>query len=348
MREIKEEVYGIIYKATNKVNGKVYIGQTTKSLQIRKAAHIRNHTQKQYDGLVFYKAMKKYNPENFEWETIEKALSKKEINEKEVYWISHYKANEKGGYNMTAGGHGVKSYKVTKEGIQRRKDVFNKMWANGHAATVQRGEEHASAKLKNVDVRKIVDLLIEGKLKDGEIATKLSVSPGIISSIKLGKAWNHIVTEEERHLIKENSPNTIRDLSEKDVLDLKYMLLNTNIPSEKIYAKFNISVGAVNHLLYHSKWTYLFTEEEVKITRNRRGRRELTLEEVIEIKEMLQDELYTYEEIAIIFNIKIGQVRKIAQGQRWGNVLIDLPMEDIEDYEWKFIDWKPQKPNRKY
>jgi len=97
------ESYGIIYCVTNIINNKKYIGQTTKSLKVRKRNHLstikRNET-------AFQKAINKYGKENFTWEIIDHAHSLEELNSKEIFWIDYYNTYGKNGYNMTLGGQG--------------------------------------------------------------------------------------------------------------------------------------------------------------------------------------------------------------------------------------------------
>lgn len=88
----------IIYKITNKINGKVYIGQTVGSLQARWKAHLRSK-----DNAVFHKALHKYGAENFTVEQIDMAASTAELDAKEKYWIAFYDSRRTG-YNMTDGG----------------------------------------------------------------------------------------------------------------------------------------------------------------------------------------------------------------------------------------------------
>lgn len=88
-----------IYKVTNKVNGKVYIGQ---SVDIGR--RWRQHMTAE-DDIYFHKAIQKYGVENFEWEVIEKC-KKKDLDEREIYWIEYYDSFNKG-YNCTKGGDGV-------------------------------------------------------------------------------------------------------------------------------------------------------------------------------------------------------------------------------------------------
>ncbi len=106
-------MYGIIYKATNKINGKIYIGQTTYPLDIRIKEHIKS-TRRRKSRYYFHKAIKKYGEENFKWEIIAKCNSLKELNQSEIDMIKKYKTFECG-YNLTIGGEGKSGYKHTDE-----------------------------------------------------------------------------------------------------------------------------------------------------------------------------------------------------------------------------------------
>ena len=80
------KTYGIIYRATNKINGKIYIGQTTKPLNIRMHSHINNALNNKND-CYFHRAIKKYGQENFIWEIIAKCNSLEELNRTEIEMI---------------------------------------------------------------------------------------------------------------------------------------------------------------------------------------------------------------------------------------------------------------------
>jgi hypothetical protein len=102
------KIYGIIYMATNLINGKKYIGQTQKTLKQRKNRHyIRKN-----DGGFFHNALLKYSKENWKWEQIDIANNQEELDEKEKYWIRFYDTfnNKNKGYNLTSGGEHNKSY----------------------------------------------------------------------------------------------------------------------------------------------------------------------------------------------------------------------------------------------
>lgn len=93
---------GKIYKITNTVNGHLYIGQTTSSLEERMKKHrSRFYNKEQNTGL--YKAMEKYGIENFEISLIEDCPDEK-LDEREKYWISYFNTYAGEGYNLTPGG----------------------------------------------------------------------------------------------------------------------------------------------------------------------------------------------------------------------------------------------------
>jgi len=98
----------LIYKITNIINNKIYIGKTTKNLYERKKVHIRN--AKIGRRSILYSAIRKHGVENFIFEILEKleTSSVEVLNERETYYIkllnSHYENGE--GYNMTFGGDG--------------------------------------------------------------------------------------------------------------------------------------------------------------------------------------------------------------------------------------------------
>jgi len=102
----------IIYKSTNKITGKIYIGQTTKNLEQRIKGHIKE--SKIDKNRPFLSSINKYGEDNFIFETIDSADNLNELNDKEIYWINFYNSVSPNGYNVTGGGQGKKMIK-TKE-----------------------------------------------------------------------------------------------------------------------------------------------------------------------------------------------------------------------------------------
>ena len=90
-----------IYKITNLINNKCYIGKTERTIEERWQEHLRH--RKSLD-LPLYRALNKYGVENFQIEQLEECSSQV-VNEKETYWIIHYDSCKEG-YNCTLGGEG--------------------------------------------------------------------------------------------------------------------------------------------------------------------------------------------------------------------------------------------------
>lgn len=94
-----------IYKVTNLINGKVYIGQ---SIDIRKRWRQHKNAAKSKEKSLFYSAIRKYGIENFSFEIIEEC-SLEELDDKEKFYIEKFNSyigwENSNGYNMTTGGN---------------------------------------------------------------------------------------------------------------------------------------------------------------------------------------------------------------------------------------------------
>lgn len=93
--------YGIIYKVVNKLNGKVYIGQTRRELKVRWKEHWTNSTK--YG--ILYRAVKKYTKKNFIVEELCTCFNEEELNKQEKYFVDLYNSIVPNGYNLTDGGN---------------------------------------------------------------------------------------------------------------------------------------------------------------------------------------------------------------------------------------------------
>ena len=94
-----------IYKITNLVNGKEYIGQTSLSIQERFKQHIHDANKGYYNHRPLYNAFNKYGIENFIVEELEECNTE-EINQKEIEYINKFDTYSNG-YNATLGGEGT-------------------------------------------------------------------------------------------------------------------------------------------------------------------------------------------------------------------------------------------------
>ena len=94
-----------IYKITNQLNGKIYVGKTLSTIESRWREHLHEATKIRHEQRPLYAAIKKYGKENFSIEPLEEC-SYENINERERYWIELL-GSFKNGYNATLGGDGA-------------------------------------------------------------------------------------------------------------------------------------------------------------------------------------------------------------------------------------------------
>lgn len=119
-----------IYKVTNKINGKIYIGFTSDHLYNRKKVH-KNKAFTQNNNIKFHNALKKYGWEAFEWEVICQSLDGDYLLKiMEPYFIQYYNSIQNG-YNITKGGEGSYGFKHSdiskkKMSIKRKGKKFTK------------------------------------------------------------------------------------------------------------------------------------------------------------------------------------------------------------------------------
>ena len=177
-----------VYKHINKINGKVYIGQTALNVERR----WRNG--KGYKTGVFKKAIEKYGWDNFEHIIIRDKLSKEEANLLEVSLIRKYK--ELGiCYNITDGGEGACGYKHTEESKKKissrskgkKIPEYIKILVSERFKGVALTEEH---KLK-------ISIALRGKSKSEEAKLKMKLNHNyhdLVEVIKCDKNGNIICT----------------------------------------------------------------------------------------------------------------------------------------------------------
>lgn len=118
----------IIYKAENTVNGKIYIGCTTNTLEYRKGQHNRDSRRKTRPNTAFTEAILRDGIDNFVFTEIDTANSVEQMYDLEEYYIEKYKSlYYQNGYNLTTGGKSGKRFEYTGK---KMSDHSKKNWAN--------------------------------------------------------------------------------------------------------------------------------------------------------------------------------------------------------------------------
>ena len=152
---MKNKPYGIIYKITNKINGKVYIGQTIRSFNKRYKGDLLNTHNEHLKNSIL-----KYGIDNFEIiKEYDTAQDQEELNQKEEYYINLFNSMDPSkGYNKKGGGSRGKLSEETKKKVSIKSlGVNNGMYGKNHTEETKK-KISASIKTK----RKVIQLTKEG------------------------------------------------------------------------------------------------------------------------------------------------------------------------------------------
>lgn len=269
---------GKIYKYTNTINNKVYIGQTRQSLEQRDSKHL---TQLD-DNTYFHRALKKYGRENFSLELVEDNIPIDLLDEKEKYYIdkfdSFYTTGK--GYNLTQGGQwGSGTQKLTiKQATEIKKMITNseltfQQIGDNYGVTIyaisdiNRGksfhEDNISYPLRPAPKKSvldedkieiIIDMLLNTKMTQEEIAFATNINSYTVGEINRGtSSW--CPEELDYPLRKPIKKSTYQNkILENDVKEICYKLCFTNLTLEQIGKDYGIAKNTVGDISRGLTW----------------------------------------------------------------------------------------------
>lgn len=145
----------LIYMATNKGNGKMYIGQTVGGLRRRKRRHISDALSKR-DNMYFHKAIRKYGSDNFNWIIIHNYITTiEDLNVLEIFYIKKYNSFGEFGYNLNAGGNNALASEETKKRMSESGKGKNKGKKRSEETKRRISETNKGRKLSEKTKRRI-------------------------------------------------------------------------------------------------------------------------------------------------------------------------------------------------
>lgn len=153
-----------IYKITNIVNNRIYIGQTITTLAKRWSQHTTSTKNS-----PMYNAFRKYGIENFKIEIICSALEPTYLNELEQYFIKYYNSMSPKGYNLTSGGNSAFS-----RSEESRKKQRNAML--GHTVSQETRKKISTTLIGRPGIRKGATHTDEAKIKISQAQTGRKLS----------------------------------------------------------------------------------------------------------------------------------------------------------------------------
>lgn len=226
----------IIYKIQNKITNKIYIGKTSKSLEIRWKNHLKCVNKK--INRCLYDSINKYGINNFIIEELCKA-TKENINDLEKFYINEYNSLYPNGYNMTNGGDG--GYTLEKWSNEDREKLYKKQ---GEKRKGKRSSEWRQAislgaiereKNKTIEQKKIIANKISKTLKEKNIKPPLKIMFG-----KDNPNYNDIPLDSILDMIKNNK--NLKEIANHYSVSRK-TINNKLKPSEKTFTQWRKYYG---------------------------------------------------------------------------------------------------------
>jgi group I intron endonuclease len=196
-----------IYILQNKVNLKIYVGQTNNP---RERFWRHKYLAKTGNKRHLYQAIRKYGADAFSFTELE-TVSEQEVDEAETFWIQFFRSQDRNyGYNLDSGGNPqkkrspetiariVESLKTThpwkgkahsEETKQLMSESGKKRFESGEISSLN-GQTHRR-KLTEDQVKEILQLL-EAGVSQYKIAKQFNVSRSNVYMIKAGKSWQFL------------------------------------------------------------------------------------------------------------------------------------------------------------
>lgn len=206
---------GIIYKAENKINGKVYIGQTVQGLSRRKTRHKYDSLNNIYDNF-FYRAIRKYGFDNFEWSILCETDSREKLNALEKFYISAYRKITNV-YNSNDGGGSMYGYKASPETCEKLRQInLGRIITDEHRKKISESRKGIKVKPFTEEHKKKIGKSNKGKIVSEETRKKLSeANKGKIIPEKQRLKISESLKGELNHFYgKKHSPESIKKMSE--------------------------------------------------------------------------------------------------------------------------------------
>lgn len=240
----------VIYKITNIINGKIYIGQTVEyeeRVRHHKQIAFRDNSKEKHKPL--YKAIRKYGVKNFKFEIIDSANSIEELNEKEIYYIKLYDScidNNKG-YNLDKGGKNGRKSDETK-----RKIGEAQLGELNHAYGKRGGKCHNAKRVKNITTGKIYDSMLDCAVEeygDKKYLKQISKVCSVNSNRQTYKGNVYRLLDENDNIIEKNTKQVNDAFSNVKVFDVLSGTIFDSISEASKF--FDISISMVRDRIYN-------------------------------------------------------------------------------------------------
>lgn len=207
----------LIYCVICKCNQKIYIGRTTRTLEIRKREHEALAQKNSKKSSKFHRALKKYGFENFSWKILDRVTEDKDIGTIEASYIDMFGSYfDELGYNMCTDEQGLKAT-TGKAAWNKGKKGSQIAWNKGmkmdeaFCEKVSKAKQGKTHKSISQEAKNKIGLVHKNKIVSEETRKKQSIARmGKIpwnKNKKTGPAWNKGLKKKDKSLpcSKENT-----------------------------------------------------------------------------------------------------------------------------------------------
>lgn len=235
--KITQEKKFCVYKITNIINGKIYIGKTS-NIAVRWEKHIKiSKTKNKKSYHYLHKSINKYGEVNFIIEKIEDNLTEKESFNREKFWIKMLDSkNPNIGMNLTNGGEGTSGLKWSQKSRDKMRGINN----------------HNFGKPLSNEVKEKISISISG---ENNGFYKKQHSKETIDFLK-----NREISDDIKLIISigcrgENQWNA--KFSDSDILEIRRRWDNKEISQTKLAEEYGVKPNTINQIVNRKRWTHI-------------------------------------------------------------------------------------------
>lgn len=305
MKDISNKKSGV-YQIRNKINNKLYIGSSV-NIQKRFRCHKTDLNKGRHHNRYLQRAWNKYKEDSFEFIILEFVNNKDELLKMEQKYMDELRSYEGDiGYNNSKKAGNCLGVKHTDE-TKKKMSISST------------GFKHTEETKEKIS-----------KAHKGKVPKPFSLE----HRIKIGqKSKGRKVSDETKKNISEKQKGELNHASkllESQVLEIIYLIENTEITQSEIAKIYNVTFQTISSIKRKKIWSHISLYEDFQISESlqklikniKSKRNKLSIKDVKEIKTLLENTDMKLIEIANIYNVHYVAISNIKRRRTWKNVAI--------------------------